>query len=320
MKMESTLYTREARIFEREHYDNCSVCGRHFNNNDTTHLGFDSKGNYQNVGDCCKDKLTRLIERHSYKKRFYEIPEGSSILWRYMDISKFMSLLQSKSLYFARSDTFEDPYEGAKGTIENVSRWNSYYYGFCNHAIRSAVEQGIAPSKSDQEYEEQVNNLYHQIKTASNERNHIFISCWHENQNESEAMWKLYAKDRESCIAIQTTFKRLYLAIDRDPDIHIGRVNYIDYNEKFAPFGYEAFFCKRKSFDYEHEVRMLFNSLDLKESLGIYVPVNFDILIENIYVSPTSANWFKDVVQDILDKYGLEKEVKKSSMLIQPFY
>jgi len=33
-------------------------------------------------------------------------------LWRYMDFTKFMSLLETKSLWFNRSDRFDDPFEG----------------------------------------------------------------------------------------------------------------------------------------------------------------------------------------------------------------
>lgn len=33
-------------------------------------------------------------------------------LWRYMDFSKFVSMLQQKALWFTRLDQFPDPYEG----------------------------------------------------------------------------------------------------------------------------------------------------------------------------------------------------------------
>ncbi len=34
-----------------------------------------------------------------------------------------------------------------------------------------------------------------------------FVSCWHENETESEAMWKLYLKSGDG-VAIQTTVVR----------------------------------------------------------------------------------------------------------------
>lgn len=36
----------------------------------------------------------------------------------------------------------------------------------------------------------------------------MYISCWHMNEYESAAMWKLYAKSSDA-IAIQTTFQKL---------------------------------------------------------------------------------------------------------------
>jgi len=37
----------------------------------------------------------------------------SARIWRYMDFTKYVSLLDTGSLYFARSDKLEDPFEGS---------------------------------------------------------------------------------------------------------------------------------------------------------------------------------------------------------------
>jgi hypothetical protein len=34
-------------------------------------------------------------------------------LWRYMDLGRFLALIDQKALYFARLHEFEDPWEGA---------------------------------------------------------------------------------------------------------------------------------------------------------------------------------------------------------------
>ena len=34
-------------------------------------------------------------------------------IWRYMDLTKLVAFLETGSLYFARADTFGDPYEGS---------------------------------------------------------------------------------------------------------------------------------------------------------------------------------------------------------------
>lgn len=42
----------------------------------------------------------------------FVLPQKLQTLWRYMDFTKFMSLLEDETLVFPRVDQFEDPYEG----------------------------------------------------------------------------------------------------------------------------------------------------------------------------------------------------------------
>ena len=39
------------------------------------------------------------------------VPADDTPLWRYLDFARFMALLDSASLWFARADTFTDQYE-----------------------------------------------------------------------------------------------------------------------------------------------------------------------------------------------------------------
>ncbi len=39
------------------------------------------------------------------------VPPDDTPLWRYLDFARFMALLASASLWFARADTFSDQYE-----------------------------------------------------------------------------------------------------------------------------------------------------------------------------------------------------------------
>jgi hypothetical protein len=39
------------------------------------------------------------------------VPPDDTPLWRYLDFARFMALLDSASLWFARADTFSDQYE-----------------------------------------------------------------------------------------------------------------------------------------------------------------------------------------------------------------
>ena len=73
-------------------------------------------------------------------------------------------------------------------------------------------------------------------------------------------MWQIFTKNNEG-LAIQSTIGRIKDALQ--PEKHfeqfIGEVNYIDYKKDFIPFDdtFFPFLFKRKSFQYEKEIRII---------------------------------------------------------------
>lgn len=304
-------HTDETMIFQSENHDNCTVCNRPFTNREMTHLGYKSNSELVNVGNCCSSVLQETIIRHSFMPRPYSIPSADTVLWRFMDFPKFVSLLKTKSLFFTRADKFEDPFEGAKGIMKNKAKWNDYYRDFFFQAC-SISPAGVQSNRSEAEILANVEQLEEQFeKSVEMDLRTTFINCWHENAYESEAMWKLYTSTLSQGIAIKSSHRRLNLALGRR--IAIGRVNYIDYSTSYAGIN-ECFWFKRKSFEHEREVRALVSDHSREHPVGKLVPVDLDMLIEKIYVSPTAQNWFEEIVQDILLKYGLNKEIAGSSL------
>ena len=50
-------------------------------------------------------------------------PENEEIkVWRYMDFTKLVSLIDSRRLYFTRADKFADPFEGSWPKINVLAR------------------------------------------------------------------------------------------------------------------------------------------------------------------------------------------------------
>jgi hypothetical protein len=47
---------------------------------------------------------------------------------------------------------------------------------------------------------------------------------------------------------------------------------------------------------------------------GKYVKVDLEKLINRVYVSPNAPSYFKEVVESIISKYGLSKEIIKSDL------
>lgn len=311
---------RDFQIYLNEHEGFCSNCGRIIKDHETVFIGFDSNNNYAAVCKDCEGIIKKLIVKQAHRDKNYIVPEPTTRLWKFMDLSKFLSLIQRCELYFRRADCFDDPYEGARGTKKNEAYWDEYYKKWLVEVVKS-TKQITGKDVADKEAHNESLRLLSQLKKiGKNDRATTFVCCWHANEFESEAMWNLYTSDAKQGIAIQTSKESLYLALDREPSIAIGYVNYIDFKKDFTDIN-DAFFYKRNSFAHEKEVRCVIRHRDLKNlPTGIYIPIDLNRLIENIYISPTSQPWFYDVVKNIVDKYDLKKNVLQSTLNEEPFY
>lgn len=241
--------------------------------------------------------------------RIFEAPSNQNQkIWRYMDFTKFIDLLNSSSLFFCRSDSFEDSFEGSlsKPTVE---------------ARNVALEKIVNKNN-------RFDNRFWQ-KRGEDEKKNIAINCWHMNDYESAAMWKLYLKSNEG-IAIQSTYSKLLSSLnDNEFSIFVGKVNYIDYNKDFFPFGngFAGYVHKRKSFEHEKELRCLLwktldthkDKLDL-DSGGAKIKINLNELIENIYISPNSPLWLTNLVKEVINRYDYNFEVINSGLDDKPLY
>ena len=248
----------------------------------------------------------------------YEEVLPTAKLWRYMDLAKFISLIGKKKLYFASLESFEDIFEGAKGTVNRKGIWDGFYSDFFKKAIQTVP--GMNREDLTDEYIEK-NSMWLLSEWGAMgelERKNVFVSCWHCNQYESDAMWKLYSANVKNALAIQTTGRQLFEALGKDPSVKIGKVRYIDYTKQFAPIN-GAYWYKRKSFEYEQEVRAV-THVRKAACCGIEKDVDIEKLITGIYISPYAPKWFEDVVRDITEKYGLNKPIFYSEMAAKPFY
>jgi hypothetical protein len=59
------------------------------------------------------------------------------------------------------------------------------------------------------------------------------VSCWHMNEHESAAMWKLYSSSNEA-VCIQSTYRRLRCSLEES--VMIGEINYINYEMQRIPY------------------------------------------------------------------------------------
>ncbi|SHF78597.1 hypothetical protein SAMN05444396_101383 [Flavobacterium segetis] len=215
--------------------------------------------------------------------------DPNTVVWKYLDLSKFLDLLMSQKLFMSRSDKFEDQYEGtfSEPTFEEIKKLSIDNPDFLKH-----------------------------YKTH---REKVAISSWHINEYESFAMWQIFTQNNEG-LAIQSTIGRLQrsLQLENEFEQYIGEVNYIDYKKEHIPFDdlFFPFLFKRKSFQYEGEVRVITDigesGIQINEGLKISVDINE--LIEKIYIHPKSENWYKNLVIQLVKELGFKFTIEKSDL------
>lgn len=105
--------TEDLRRLAFENHDNCVSCGYAFKEADTSHLGYAANGQPLYVCDSCSKQLKETAIRYYFSPHPYEVPDKDSRLWRYMDFTKYVSMLSTSGLYFSRADSFDDHFEGA---------------------------------------------------------------------------------------------------------------------------------------------------------------------------------------------------------------
>jgi len=115
-------FTPELRRLVFEHHDRCTSCDHQFVEAEHSYSGYGLNNEPAYVCDKCSEKLIELAARRYFMPRPYEVPSPNAQLWRYMDFTKYVSLLSSRALYFTRADQFEDTYEGAKGLLSKRER------------------------------------------------------------------------------------------------------------------------------------------------------------------------------------------------------
>ncbi len=219
-----------------------------------------------------------------------KLPENpDTVVWKYLDLSKFLDILLSGKMFMSRSDKFEDQYEGtfSEPTFEEIKKISQNNPKFLDY--------------------------------YKSHRENVVVSSWHANEYESFAMWQIFTKNNEG-LAIQSTIGRLKEALQKERHFeqYIGEVNYIDYKKEYIPFD-DAFFpflFKRKSFQYEKEIRVISDVTSHNFSIndGLKIQVDINTLIEKIYIHPKSENWYKKLVIELVERLGFDFEIEKSDL------
>jgi len=185
-----------------------------------------------------------------------------------MDLEKLLSILTYQKLFFASTRTMarDDWFEGQFTPAELIDR-------------------GL-----DAETMKEIDDRYHRSALSR-----LFFNCWHMNDGESDAMWKIYVNGTGG-VAISSTTTRLRQCFQNtSEDVSLGKIRYA-----VGDHGYDAdnlvrrYMRKKPAFRHEQEVRLVFYDEADKHSNSSEVMLNVDVptLIEKIIVSPKAEKWF----------------------------
>lgn len=251
-------------------------------------------------------------------------PDTGIPVWRYMDFAKYVAMLKSSSIHFARLDTLGDPFEGSLSRAE-YEHWKG--------VAEAGEKNGDLPPEWRGRYFDVL------MSNTRRARKESYVSCWHMNRGESEAMWKLYGSTG-SAIAIRSTYRDLASALpaEFEPQEHsgpfLGIVQYADHHVDDLPRGniFHAIMFKRLSFAHEQECRAVIRRRSPKNQVlstpwrvldtyppGVAVPVALESLVQKVVVSPSAPGWFAETVAHVTALYGLVFTVEQSSLAVEPY-
>lgn len=225
-------------------------------------------------------------------------------VWRYMDLAKFIWLLDTGKLHLSRLDLLGDPHEGSTPRLLAELR---------DQQIRE-LTKGKDPVDMGE----------------INQRNRkaLFANCWQLGHSESEATWRLYCPEGNG-VAIQTTYQHLVDSVSSDPSMFIGCVTYIDYETTGFPIDNLLYpvMHKRMSFAHEQEVRLVktifeYMDPDKLSPTGITIDWPIETTVSKIFVNPYASDHYREAVSSVVRQLGpqLEDRVEWSNMRAGPVY
>jgi hypothetical protein len=244
---------------------------------------------------------------------FQQPADGSIRAWRYLDLPKFIWMLENQKLFLASLDSMSDPHEGSTPKIQ-ADLQDQSRLAFHRHRMVSDFGEDLGSKR----FQTELPKILDQIRRGRAEkqkwRKQLFANCWYLGDLESEAMWRLYCPGNGG-VAIQTSYDKLVASVSSDPELYVGRVSYIDYDSQGFPEGnlFYPVMHKRMSFAHEQEARLvkikIADNLGLPEEFyhsGIAIDWPLEPTVDAIFVDPYAPEYFYEVVCAVVRRFAPE--------------
>lgn len=236
-----------------------------------------------------------------------DAPDPETVIWRYMDLPKFIPMLKRRALYLPVVATLNDDFEAAPLTLPGPDKWDEHDRWYQWSYVRATT----------------------------------FVSCWYESNDESAAMWKLYG----DCVAIRTTIGALSKAISQfagegtpsrmEERVFGGRVQYVN-PDKESPVEHvwnsvSRVLLKRNWYSHEREFRLVCdrpanftkggNLLGMSKvactpkAVGMWALCDLKVMIDGIVVAPNSPPYLAEAVEAVSEAFDLDRSLVTRSSL-----
>lgn len=230
----------------------------------------------------------------------YKLPPASQIVWRYLDLWKFESMLNTSSLYFCRCDKFRDPLEG------RLSKRGIHRTSDSDRAFADAYPMAEDYDKC--------------VAAQEITRGCMFVNSWHMNTRESHRMWREYTTTSDS-VVITASVKALQRIIPKR-EVTMSAVTYVSEDFPRTEFDHSSIlFYKDLSFSYERELRLLRPLrdgeevfVDKKEDFGRLIPVNLRLLIHRVIMNGAISDSARKHVTELVRGFCGRTIVQESSL------
>jgi hypothetical protein len=253
--------------------------------------------------------------------------DPDTVIWRYLTLKKFVSLIELGAVWFAKLGIFEDAEEGMTPELTRQhikSRHRDMELWFPDEERRSQVRRFLED-----------NERYG--------RDLIVASCWFIGEHESKDMWAEYATDSEG-VVIKSTAGALMRSLVQSlkEKWWIGKVSYVDlstHDGMNAHEGHQAHlraFLKGMKYSHENELRVATMNfvapgclnpdgspqsekqrkgfIDASNGPGIYVQANLSTLINEVRTAPGASDSHRAKIKLLMTTAGLQIPLGRSEI------
>ena len=222
-------------------------------------------------------------------------PPGEEVLWRYMPLEQLFVLLWRRALRFSPLSAMKDASEGKLPS----GAWEETRRELPQHILESALDADAI-----------IDSLVAQRRRGA------CISCWYINRSDSPEMWRRYAP--RNGVAIRSTIHRLKSCfVNKYIPVMISPVKYFHPAEQADSYTKEAtvgnLFIKYthdENAQYENEKELRALSFQHSVECGIDLPIDVEVLIESVVLSPELQAWAAPVITEAIRRFGFAGRIE----------